>query len=237
MQTVSFSFYDHCTRGDLSPQTSGPKDIKSDTSEIREFFYLVSPTPAAHPSPPQMPSPASSAYLDPSTALEHLKSYSHPDGLSVSELIDSTTNGGLTYNDFLILPGKIDFSASEVVTDSRITRNVVLKTPFMSSPMDTVTEEEMAIRMAVSSEFAMSFAIIGLTLASKLLGGIGVIHHNQSADSQAAMVRAVKRHENGFITDPIVFSPTHHVSDVLDIKARLGFCGIPITGELNLFKE
>ena len=90
------------------------------------------------------------SYLDPKSALDHLETYIRPDGLSVVDLVNSLVNGGLTYNDFILLPGKIDFPASEVITESRITRNVVLKTPFMSSPMDTVTESEMAIAMAVS---------------------------------------------------------------------------------------
>ncbi|KAG2360426.1 IMP dehydrogenase/GMP reductase [Suillus spraguei] len=157
-----------------------------------------------------MPASSKATVLPFADALAHLATYQCLDGLSVKDLMDSRVHGGLTYNDFLMLPGKIDFPASDVITDTRITRNVVLKTPFMSSPMDTVTETDMAINLA-------------------LLGGIGVIHHNQSPESQAAMVRAVKRHENGFIADPVVFSPNHTVADVLDIKARLGFCGIPIT--------
>ena len=98
-----------------------------------------------------MPATTQKAYLDPKTALDVLKSYERSDGLSASELMDSQLHGGLTYNDFLMLPGKIDFGAAQVSTESRVTRNVVLKTPFMSSPMDTVTEGEMAISMAVSN--------------------------------------------------------------------------------------
>src|SRR2546421_559649 len=94
-------------------------------------------------------SPDHNTFLDPKQATKYLNEYS-PDGLSIEELMDSRVNGGLTYNDFLILPGYIDFSASEVSLETRITRNIVLKTPFMSSPMDTVTETDMAINMAVS---------------------------------------------------------------------------------------
>ncbi|POY74052.1 putative IMP dehydrogenase [Rhodotorula taiwanensis] len=153
---------------------------------------------------------ASSSFLSPDQAMKHLESYKHSDGLSVRELMDSKAQGGLTYNDFLVLPGHIDFPASAVSLESRVTKKTVLKTPFLSSPMDTVTETDMAIAMA-------------------LLGGLGVIHHNLPAQMQADMVRAVKKFENGFITDPICLSPNNTVADVWAIKEKFGFCGIPIT--------
>lgn len=153
-----------------------------------------------------------SALLDPSQALEHLKTYKNGDGLSMSELIDSRQHGGLTYNDFLVLPGFINFPASQVSLRTRVTKNVTLNTPFLSSPMDTVTETDMAIAMG-------------------LMGGMGVIHNNMSPAEQAAAVRKVKKYENGFITEPLCLDPSATVGDVLEIKQRLGFGGIPITGK------
>ena len=159
--------------------------------------------------------PQDEAVLSPSQALEHLKTYTYGDGLSMAELIDSRQHGGLTYNDFLVLPGFINFAASDVSLRTKVTKNVTLNTPFLSSPMDTVTETEMAIAMG-------------------LMGGMGVIHNNMSPQEQASVVRKVKKYENGFITEPLCLDPKATVGDVLDVKERLGFGGIPITGKLSI---
>ena len=98
-------------------------------------------------------------FIDPKSALEHLDTYSERDGLSAAQLMSSIKHGGLTYNDFLLLPGHINFGASDVSTESRVTRHVVLKTPFMSSPMDTVTEKDMAVNMAVSFVLHQSLSL------------------------------------------------------------------------------
>jgi len=135
------------------------------------------------------------------------------DGLDAEAVFSAGV--GLTFDDLIILPGYIDFAAHEVRLESHLTRNIRIKRPLVSSPMDTVTEAQMAITLA-------------------LLGGIGILHYNNSISEQVEMVRKVKRYENGFITDPVVLSPDHTIQDVDGIKARYGFSGIPITEDGTL---
>lgn len=130
------------------------------------------------------------------------------DGYTLAELIKEQP--GLTYDDFLMLPGHIYFSPPAVSTNTRITKNIRLRCPFVSSPMDTVSESAVAIAMA-------------------LMGGIGIVHYNCSIEEQAAMVKSVKRFKNGFITNPLTLGLDAKVGDIRQIKVEKGFSGIPIT--------
>lgn len=134
------------------------------------------------------------------------------DGIDAKSLLQT---GGLTYDDFIILPGHIDFNVSEVSLETSFSRHIRLKLPVVSSPMDTVTESKMAITMA-------------------LLGGLGIIHNNNTIEEQVREVRRAKRFENGFITEPVVLGPDATIADVLRIKREHGFAGIPITRDGTL---
>lgn len=130
------------------------------------------------------------------------------DGSTADEIFGGNT--GITYRDYLILPGYIDFNPSDVDLTTNLTRDIQIKTPLITSPMDTVTEDRMAIAIA-------------------LMGGIGVVHYNNSIEVQREIVRKVKRYKNSFITDPIVLGPENTIQDLDETKAKHGFSGIPIT--------
>lgn len=109
----------------------------------------------------------------------------------------------------------LGFPASDVTLDTKVTKRISLKAPLLSAAMDTVTEHNMAIHMA-------------------LLGGLGVIHNNCTPEDQAEMVRKVKRYENGFILDPVVISPKTTVAEAKKLKTTWGFGGFPVTGRFPL---
>ncbi|CAK0830630.1 unnamed protein product [Prorocentrum cordatum] len=139
------------------------------------------------------------------------------DGHSGKEIFeDRSCKTGFTYDDLICLPGQISFGVHEVVLESSFTKMIKLKTPIVSSPMDTVTEHKMAIGMALE-------------------GGIGVIHNNLTIQEQASEVSMVKKYKSGFITDPVCIQPTMLLSDIDKLAASCGFTGFPVTddGKMN----
>lgn len=117
---------------------------------------------------------------------------------------------GITFDDVLLEPGYSDVVPSEVDVRTQLTRNVRLNIPIISSPMDTVTESELAIALAQE-------------------GGLGIIHKNMPIAVQTREVDKVKRSENGIITDPITLSPQETVGAARQVMQQNHISGVPIT--------
>lgn len=115
----------------------------------------------------------------------------------------------LTYEDVLLVPGFSEVLPRDVTIISKFSKNISLKTPIVSSAMDTVTESALAIAMAQE-------------------GGMGVLHKNMTAEKQAMEVRKVKRAESGMIIDPVTLSKDAFLSDAKRLMAEYRIGGIPV---------
>src|SRR3989338_3082533 len=116
---------------------------------------------------------------------------------------------GLTFDDILLVPDYSEVLPKNVITKTKLTKNINLHIPFMSAAMDTVTESKMAIAMAEQ-------------------GGIGIIHKNLSIADQAREVEKVKRYEAGRITNPVTLPIDATVGDVFAIQKKYHFGGFPV---------
>ncbi len=119
---------------------------------------------------------------------------------------------GLTYDDVLLLPGETDVVPSEVDTTTRLTRELTVRVPLVSSAMDTVTESRMAIAMARQ-------------------GGLGVLHRNLSIEDQAYQVDLVKRTQTGMISNPITIHPKATLEELDEICGQYRVSGLPVVDE------
>jgi IMP dehydrogenase len=119
---------------------------------------------------------------------------------------------GLSFDDVLLIPAHSEVLPRDVDVRTRLTRNISLNIPIVSSAMDTVTEGRLAIALAQE-------------------GGIGIIHRNMSVDEQVDEISKVKRFESGVIADPITLRPDNRVSVANELMARHNISGFPITDD------
>src|SRR5699024_7595177 len=115
-------------------------------------------------------------------------------------------------DDVLLLPAASEVVPSEVDTSTRLTRDITLRVPLVSSAMDTVTESRMAIAMARQ-------------------GGVGAPHRNRPAAAQAGQGETAKRAAAGVVTDPLTCAPTDSLAEVDAMCARYRISGLPVTDE------
>ena len=133
-----------------------------------------------------------------------------PFALPAAEFFQRFRGESLTFDDLHVLqPRTIDFGIAEVDLSTRITRNIRIKTPLVASPMEDISEHQLAIAVA-------------------LQGFPAVIHSNLSIEEQAAQVRRVKRFENGFVQDPITLGPEDPIARAVQIREETGISTLPI---------
>lgn len=115
----------------------------------------------------------------------------------------------LTFDDVLLVPAHSDILPRDVTLKTQLTRSISLNIPVISAAMDTVTEARLAIALAQE-------------------GGIGIIHKNMPAETQAIHVAKVKRFESGVVKDPITISPAMSVRDVMSLTRLHKISGLPV---------
>ncbi|MBY4641254.1 IMP dehydrogenase [Gluconacetobacter entanii] len=123
--------------------------------------------------------------------------------------IEDRIREALAFDDVLVVPDESNVLPSETSTKTRLTRRIELNIPLVSSAMDTVTEDNMAIAMAQN-------------------GGLGVIHKNLTIEQQAEQVRRVKRFESGMVVNPVTVFPDQTLAEVNAIMSRHGISGLPV---------
>ena len=121
----------------------------------------------------------------------------------------------LTFDDVLLLPDYSEVLPNNVDLTTRLTKNLSINIPIISSAMDTVTESRMAIALAE-------------------VGGIGVIHRNLTIGDQSNEVRAVKKFESGIVRDPTTISSSSTVGDLVQLTKELNISGMPVVDDDNL---
>ena len=121
----------------------------------------------------------------------------------------------LTFDDVLVIPMHSNILPKEVSLKTRFTKNISLNLPFCSAAMDTVTESKMAIALAS-------------------LGGIGIIHKNNSPEEQALQVKLVEKFESGIVRDPISIKSTNTIEELRQLTSELKISGMPVVDDDKL---
>ena len=121
----------------------------------------------------------------------------------------------LTFDDVLLLPRYSDFVPSEASTQTKLTKNINIKVPLISAAMDTVTESRMAIALAE-------------------VGGIGIIHKNNSIEEQVLHVKTVKKYESGVVRDPITIESSKSIGELIQLTSELNISGMPVVDNKKL---